>query len=78
MAVGPIITGGLKYTPSLVITLGYTAAVGGATYPDPADVLVGVQYGPTGTDYTGTLSIVLDLETGRFVRLLGRKVGLSL
>ena len=78
MAVGPIITLGLKYDPGFIITLGYTAATGAATYPDPADVLVGVQYGPTGADYTGTLSVVLDLETGRIVKLLGRKVGLSL
>lgn len=27
-----------------------------ATYPDPSEVLSGVQYGPNDTDYTGTLS----------------------
>jgi hypothetical protein len=38
---------------------GYLAAI---TWPDPADVRRGVQYGPTGADYTGTMeggSIVL-------------------
>ena len=78
MAVGPVITLGLKYTPSLMIATGYTSLAGAVTYPDPADVLAGVQYGPTGADYTGTLSIVLDVDTGRLVKLLGRTVGISL
>jgi hypothetical protein len=28
----------------------------GLVWPDPADVKAGVQYGPTGVDYTGTLT----------------------
>lgn len=32
------------------------AAVGGIFWPAPAQVLAGVQYGPTGADYTGTLT----------------------
>lgn len=31
--------------------------VAGATYPDPSDVRLGVQYGPTGIEYTGTLVV---------------------
>lgn len=29
---------------------------GGATYPDPATVLAGIAYGPTGADYVGTFA----------------------
>jgi hypothetical protein len=37
---------------------GVSSEAGGAgTYPDPATVLAGVQYGPTGADYTGTLTL---------------------
>lgn len=37
------------------VTIAITQSVPGATYwPLPAQVLAGVQYGPTGTDYTGT------------------------
>ena len=28
----------------------------GAVYPDPSDVRLGVAYGPTGTEYTGTMT----------------------
>ena len=32
-------------------------AAGVAVWPDPSQVLLGVTYGPTGADYTGTLTI---------------------
>ena len=32
------------------------ASVGGPIWPLPTQVLLGVVYGPTGTEYTGTLS----------------------
>lgn len=51
---------------------------GVGVYPDPSQVLSGVMYGPTGTEYTGTLSIVLDLNTGRLFKILTTKVGLLL
>ena len=28
----------------------------GTVYPDPSDVRLGVAYGPTGTEYTGTMT----------------------
>ncbi len=49
------------------------ATVLGELWPDPADVRAGVMYGPTGTEYTGTLvagiaaGSFLDVTTGRRV-----------
>ena len=34
---------------------GFQIPLGTLTFPSPADVKAGVQYGPTGTEYTGTL-----------------------
>ena len=51
------------------------------SWPDPDQVLLGVQYGPTGTEYTGTLDmygIKLDIATGSLVKPLTSKVVLSL
>lgn len=49
-------------------------------WPLPAQVLAGVAYGPTGTEYTGTYKdpIRLELETGRLVKPIGSKLALLL
>lgn len=66
-AAGASITGSaLRLTP------------GGGVYPNPADVRAGVIYGPTGAEFTGTMSILLDLNTGRLVKIIGQKVALLL
>lgn len=66
-ATGASITGSaLRLTP------------GGGVYPDPADVRAGVVYGPTGAEFTGTMSVLLDLNTGRLVKIIGQKVALLL
>ena len=66
-AAGASITGSaLRLTP------------GGGVYPAPADVRAGVIYGPTGAEFTGTMSILLDLNTGRLVKIIGQKVALLL
>lgn len=42
---------------SETVTVAYSSAgtvPGSGVWPDPADVKAGVQYGPTGTEYTGT------------------------
>ena len=61
--------GTYNYTgSSAVITY---AGVGGVVWPQPGDVLLGVQYGPNGNDYTGTLDaygIKYDINTGRLVK----------
>ena len=54
------------------------SAGGIAVYPLPAQVLLGVTYGPTGAEFTGTMSILLDLNTGRLVKIIGQKVALLL
>ena len=48
-------------------------AGGSPVWPDPSQVLLGVSYGPTGADYTGTLTpgsgettIAIRSFTGRF------------
>jgi hypothetical protein len=54
----------------------------GGGYPSPADVLLGVMYGPTGTEYTGTLDIGkkfrFDIATGNLVMILDGKKVMSL
>lgn len=64
-----IASGGIyNYTGrSAVIT--YTGI--GGVWPQPGEVLLGVQYGPNGNDYTGTLNaygIKYDINTGRLVK----------
>lgn len=41
---------------SLVLSASFDGIRIGLTWPSPADVRLGVQYGPTGADYTGTLT----------------------
>lgn len=49
-------------------------------YPDPATVLSGTLYGPTGVEYTGTYSdsIRINLNTGELMKPIGRKLALPL
>lgn len=73
-----VIPGAYAYT-GVSATLNKT----GLVWPTPGQVLLGVTYGPTGTEYTGTFvgysdSIKLDLSTGRLVKLISDKVVLSL
>lgn len=51
----------------------------GVVWPSPSTVLLGIPYGPTGTEYTGTLDLGkkfrLDISTGGVVMILdGKKV----
>lgn len=70
--------GSYTYT-GITATLVYTpgAAFG---YPLPSQVQWGVQYGPTGVEYTGTFigNTTLELETGRLVKPLTPKLSLLL
>lgn len=55
--------------------------VGGAVWPPTHVVLLGTVYGPTGTEYTGTLDvngIKYDITTGQLVKPLNDKVVMSL
>lgn len=50
-------------------------------YPNPSDVLFGVMYGPTGTEYTGTYTLpkfYLDLTTSRQFMSINSKIGILL
>ena len=49
-------------------------------WPDPSVVLLGVTYGPTGADYTGTYvpGIMFELTTGNLIKPLSPKVALML
>ena len=49
-------------------------------WPDPSTVLLGITYGPTGADYTGTYvpGIMLELVTGAMVKPLNNSVALLL
>lgn len=62
---------------SIVIT---KTTTGG--YPNPSDVLLGVMYGPTGTEYTGTLDIGkkfrIDIATGNIVMIVDSNKVMSL
>jgi hypothetical protein len=66
----------------VVMAATYTSSGGGGTivWPDPSTVLLGVQYGPTGTEYTGTYvdAIRYELTTGRLVKPLGTKLSILL
>lgn len=60
----------------------YNATVGNQ-YPNPGQVLAGIQYGPTGTEFMGTFvgftnAIKYDLSTGRLVKILTDRTTLSL
>ena len=56
------------------------SGAGGIIWPNPAQVLAGVQYGPTGAEYTGTYTdpIRFELDTGRLVKPIGSKLALLL
>lgn len=43
--------------PSAVLSHGLIRADDGSVWPDPATVLSGYSYGPTGTEYTGTATV---------------------
>ena len=62
-------------------TLQHTG-VGGTVWPIPSQVLYGVVYGPTGTEYTGTLDVGkkfrLDVATGNIVMILDNSKVVSL
>lgn len=38
------------------LKMGGSPAAATPVFPDPSDVRAGITYGPTGADYTGTLS----------------------
>jgi hypothetical protein len=56
----------------------HSGATGG--YPDPSTVKFGVQYGPTGTEYTGTYigQTTIDIVTGQLVKPLSSKLSMLL
>lgn len=60
-----------------------TYAPGGvlpAVWPSPADVLSGVMYGPTGTEYVGTNigNMTLEINTGQLIKPLTNKLSIML
>jgi hypothetical protein len=72
------VVGGIYNLSGSSATITWTT-VGGAVYPPVGSVLLGVTYGPTGTEYTGTLDIGkkfrIDIATGHIVMILdGDKV----
>ena len=53
----------------------------GMVWPLPEQVLLGVQYGPTGFEYTGTLDMLgvkFDITSGRLVKPISNKVVMTL
>jgi len=55
--------------------------VGGAVWPVPSQVLLGTVYGPTGSEYTGTLDVLgikYDISTGQLVKPINDKVVMTL
>lgn len=60
---GGFVTASVGYAVTAVgagsVAIGYavTPQAGGEVWPDPATVLAGIQYGPSGADYIGTLSM---------------------
>lgn len=63
---------------SVVITY---AGLGGLVWPPAHTVLLGVQYGPTGTEYTGTLDyygVKYDLVTKNWIKPVSDKLVISL
>lgn len=54
---------------------------GSLVWPLPSQVLLGVEYGPTGIEYTGTLNIFgikYDITTGKLIKPLTEKVVMTL
>nr|MCH9839041.1 hypothetical protein [bacterium] len=70
---GALVNGGATINGNALHTV-----PGAGVYPPQAQVLSGVVYGPTGAEFTGTMSILLDLNTGRLVKIIGQKVALLL
>jgi len=63
---------------SAVITY---ATVGGAVWPLESQVLLGITYGPTGSEYVGTLDVLgikYDITTGNLVKPINSKVVMTL
>lgn len=57
------------------------SSVGGAVWPLPSQVLLGTVYGPTGSEYTGTLDVLgvkYDISTGQLVKPINDKVVMTL
>ena len=53
----------------------------GMVWPLPSQVVLGVQYGPTGFDYTGTMDVLgikYDIVTGQLVKPISDKVVMTL
>ena len=71
--------GGVYNLTGASVTITRTISGG---YPDPADVLYGVMYGPTNTEYTGTLDIGkkfrIDIATGNIVMIIDTDKVMSL
>lgn len=72
----------ISATTGAGIADGLLATINMAIWPAEADVLLGVTYGPTGVEYTGTFvgftgDLKLDVATGRMVKVLTDKVVLS-
>ena len=70
----------LASLPASVLAGTLQAWGGGPRYPDPAQVLAGVAYGPTGFEFVGTYTdpIRFELESGRLVKPIGSKLALLL
>lgn len=52
-----------------------------ATWPPESQVLLGVVYGPHGTEYTGTLNataVRMDLDTGNLYKPIGTRLLIKL
>jgi hypothetical protein len=62
------------------VIIGAAARTGAvvAVWPAPSVVLAGTVYGPSGTEYTGTMSILIDINSGKLVKLISSKLGLPL
>lgn len=57
------------------------ATAGGVVWPLPSQVLLGIVYGPTGTEYTGTLDVYgikFDITTGELVKPISNKAVMTL
>lgn len=57
------------------------STAGGAVWPLPSQVLLGTTYGPTGSEYTGTLDVFgvkYDITTGQLIKPINDKVVMTL
>lgn len=66
---------------TLTLTADLTSTLSGSiVWPDPSQVLAGVQYGPTGLEYTGTYTdgIRIDLDSGQLIKPIGSKLAIRL